>query len=83
MPTITEALRTGVDPRTGKKLSWSDFTKTVEVVSRISMPAQSQVEVAGDVGAPWVIEVLARRNEPVEIEVLERPRLLPRAVSSE
>src|SRR5437899_10429793 len=43
LPAIKHALKTRKDLHTGELISWADFTKVVEVASRISMPAQSEL----------------------------------------
>ena len=44
MPMIRHALATRRDPLTGQPLSWLDFTRTVEVASRIALPPQQPFE---------------------------------------
>jgi hypothetical protein len=82
LPAIKHALRTGNDLRTGTRLSWADFAKTVEVASRISMPAQSQL--GGMDGAPFTIQLLTRDQIEEDVPAAEpfstQPvALLPRA----
>lgn len=87
LPAIKHALRTGNDLRTGARLSWMDFAKTVEVASRMSMPAQSQL--GGMDGAPFNILVgaaaAADEQQDDEPRVIEAPlaALPPHVVSAE
>lgn len=81
LPAIKHALRTGEDLRTGARLSWTDFTKVVEVASRISMPAQS--ELGATDGEGIVVQLLVG-PEPTKEPPIEEPPvgLLPRVASA-
>ncbi len=74
LPAIKHALKTRKDLRTGQELGYADWLKTVEVASRISMPAQTQI--SGD-GAPFTIMVGRAAAGELEEESYEPPEPPP------